>query len=148
MANSSNRLVRLSLLVILLICTVPVFAQESACSVLPGEMIPAVIPVDTLPLWRLLVGQGSWVFDSLTGKFEVSVKLINAGEERIRGAGAQIKVLDGSGRVLATAWKLIETIYLEAHASANIHIELQVGPGSFPAQVLFESIQVMGSCGW
>jgi len=174
MPNSRNQDAARLMLAVLLVCTIPSFAQESACSVVPPEASktdfllelqsrlpteletgtkpwPALLPViaaDTESLWRLMVGQGSWHFDWSSRTCAISVVLVNIGEERIRGAGVQAKILDGSGTVLASTWKLTDTMYLEAHASASINLEIRLEPDWVPASVVFEAVQVMGSCGW
>jgi len=174
MPNSRNRDAARLMFAVLLVCAIPIFAQENACSVVPPEagktdfllelqsvlqteldpgmkQAPALLPVisaDTESLWQLMIGQGSWHFDWSSGTCTISVVLANIGEERIRGAGVQAKILDGSGKVLASTWKLTDTVYLEAHASASINLEIRLEPDKVPASVVFEAVQVMGSCGW
>lgn len=174
MPNSGNQDAARLMFMVLLVCVIPIFAQESACSVVPLEASktniqlelqsglqteletgmkqgPSLLPViaaDTESLWQLMVGQGIWHFDWSSGTCTISVVLVNIGEERIRGAGVQTKILDGSGKVLASTWKLTDTVYLEAHASASINLEIRLEPNRVPASVVFEAVQVMGSCGW
>jgi len=136
---------------ILLLClSAPLFAQES-CAVpdegqaSPPLMLPAAVE-DTL--WKLVLLSSRWDYDPLLRLAKVSGIIFNAGDERIRGAGLQITLLDGAGRSIAVAWKTGSNVYLEAGSYDSIQIEIVVPPGPGPATLSVETIAVTGSCGW
>jgi len=140
---------------IFLLChSMPLFAQEG-CAV-PDEgtaSLPATLPV-LLPaaaedtLWKLVLLSSRWDYDPLLRLAKVSGIIFNTGDERIRGAGLQVTLLDGAGRSIAMAWKTGSNVYLEAGSYDSMYLEIVMPPGPGPATLSVETIAVTGSCGW
>lgn len=140
----------MAIAIFLLCLSTPLFAQEG-CAVpdegqaSPPLIIPAVAE-DTL--WKLVLLSSRWDYDPLLRLAKVSSIIFNAGDERIRGAGLQVTLLDGAGRNIAMAWKTGSNVYLEAGSYDSIFLEMIVPPGPGPATLSVETIAVTGSCGW
>lgn len=128
----------------------PLQAQE-ACAVPQGNQgqplyLPS--PQEESLIWSLVLERSGWQYDRCGGKVMVNARIFNMGAERVRGAGIQVQVFDGLGHVIHESWKLTDTVYLVAGASAEIAMEFDLPSGAEPAAVKVEAVMVMGSCGW
>ncbi|MCX7774872.1 MAG: hypothetical protein N2067_02085 [Spirochaetaceae bacterium] len=134
-------------------CGIPSQEGGTVSTPAPLLMLPAstagqAASLEPASLWTLEIVSLQWSYDPGSATCALKVLLRNNGAERVRGAGIELRVLDGAGRLLAGHWKVTEHVYLEAGESAEINLQLALPAGSMPAAVIVEAVQVMGSCGW
>ncbi|MEJ5185348.1 MAG: hypothetical protein WHT81_09510 [Rectinemataceae bacterium] len=134
-------------------CGIPSQEGGTVSTPAPLLMLPASTAEQTAStasesLWTLEIVSLQWSYDADSATCFLKVVLHNKGTERVRGAGIELRVLDGAGKLLGGHWKVTEHVYLEAGEAAEISFQLVLPQGSTPAAVLVEAVQVMGSCGW
>lgn len=128
-------------------CALPAFSQE-ACAIPPLPLPAAAPEADDPLLWTLVLLSSRWDYDVATGSFHATALVFNTGRERVRGAGVQLMVRDGSNKNIAVQIQLAPTPYLEAQALVELSFSALIPLARRPAAVLFETVAVTGSCGW
>ncbi|MCX8013790.1 MAG: hypothetical protein N3A02_05830 [Rectinema sp.] len=128
----------------------PLQAQESCAVPESTQGLPLLLPAPSEHqlIWPLVLERWYWQYPSADGKVMLSARIGNIGQERVRGAGVQVQVFDGAGRLVFEGWRLTEHVYLEAGSAADIMFEIVLPDRIIPAAAKAEAVMVMGSCGW